>query len=324
MPKRIPKCLVGTWEIGFDTTLVTSSGLGDPKGAFTRPQAVHFDRFFTPFGPQFQYLQLFWHYRQCVSDLQSSSHSSINELCCRQLVYQTSEHTVGFNVHHSLFTISDHISHVGSLPLFSEFPLTRGSTARTYNQGMTKQLSPIDYPMKLSPRSSCLRVNRWMHDVLGLREQLKENALTKQARGSLPYSNTRRTSKLTCATHVNPRAHSHKNTHRYTSLYTLKHTSKITFHISALWSLSLKFPLPRVGNTYTWPYNKRHSRAPLTNSLPQYNNPEVIVLTCLIVHGMTSLGSLNNCKNTCRTHVKSCATNASPRIYGHAQIHQLD
>ena len=51
--KRVPKCLIGTWEIGFDA--VTSSGLGDPKGAFTRPQAVHFDRFFTPFGPQFQY-----------------------------------------------------------------------------------------------------------------------------------------------------------------------------------------------------------------------------------------------------------------------------
>ena len=41
-------------------------------------------------------------------DLQSSSHSSINELCCPQLVYQTLEHTVGFDVHHSLFTISDH------------------------------------------------------------------------------------------------------------------------------------------------------------------------------------------------------------------------
>ena len=85
-------------------------------------------------------------------DQQSSSHSSINELCCPQLVYPTSEHTVGFDVHHSLFTISDHISHVGSLSLFSKFPLARVRNTRTYNQGMTKQLSPIDYPIKLSPR----------------------------------------------------------------------------------------------------------------------------------------------------------------------------
>ena len=85
-------------------------------------------------------------------DQQSSSHSSINELCCPQLVYQTLEHTVGFDVHHSLFTISDHISHVGSLSLFSKFPLARVRNTRTYNQGMTKQLSPIDYPIKLSPR----------------------------------------------------------------------------------------------------------------------------------------------------------------------------
>ena len=91
-------------------------------------------------------------YRQCIFDLQSSSHSSINELCCQQLVYQTSEHTAGFNVHHSLFTNSDHISPIGLLSLFSKFPITRVSNTRTYNQGMTKQLSPIDYPIKLSPR----------------------------------------------------------------------------------------------------------------------------------------------------------------------------
>ena len=130
----------------------------------------------TSFSPHldlsFSILQLIWHYGQCIFDLQSSSHSSINELCCPQLVYQTSEHTVCFNVHHSLFTISDHISHVGSLSLFSKSPLTRVSNTRTYNQGMTKQLSPIDYPINLSPRTSSLRVNRWMHDVLALLGQL--------------------------------------------------------------------------------------------------------------------------------------------------------
>ena len=134
------------------TTPATSSGLVGPKGPFTSPQAAHFDLLYGHLELSFSILQLFWHYRQCIFDLQSSSHSSINELCCPQLVYQASEHTSGFNVHHALFTISDHISHVGSLSLFSKFPLTRVSNTRTYNQGMTKQLSPIDYPIKLPPR----------------------------------------------------------------------------------------------------------------------------------------------------------------------------
>ena len=90
-------------------------------------------------------------YHTANVDQQSSSHSSINELCCPQLVYQTSKQTVGFDVHHSLFTISDHISHVASLSLFSKFTLTRVSNTRTSNQGMTKQLSPVDHPIQLSP-----------------------------------------------------------------------------------------------------------------------------------------------------------------------------
>ena len=53
--KRFPKCLIGTEKIGYVTTLTTSSGLGGPKGAFTRAPAAHFDLLFTPFGPQFQY-----------------------------------------------------------------------------------------------------------------------------------------------------------------------------------------------------------------------------------------------------------------------------
>ena len=100
----------------------------------------------------FSILQLFWHYRQCIFGLQSSSHSSYNELCCPQLVDQTSEHNFGFNVHHSLFTISDRLSQLGLWPLFSKLPLTRVSTTRTYNQSIAKQLSPIDYPIQLSRR----------------------------------------------------------------------------------------------------------------------------------------------------------------------------
>ena len=53
--KRVPKCLIGTEKIGLETTLATSSGLGGPKGAFTRPPAAHFDLLFIPFGRQFQY-----------------------------------------------------------------------------------------------------------------------------------------------------------------------------------------------------------------------------------------------------------------------------
>ena len=116
----------------------------------------------TSFSPHldhsFGILQLLWHYRQCKFDLQSSSHSSINELCCPHLVYRASEHTVGFNVHHSLFTTSDHISHGGSLSLFSKFQLTRVGNTSTYNQSMAKQLSPIGYPIKPAPTKTCLRV----------------------------------------------------------------------------------------------------------------------------------------------------------------------
>ena len=133
----MPKWSQNAWselqQIGCLSSLPTSSWLVGPKGAFTSSQAAHFEILYSPFEPQFQYLQLLWHYRQCIFDLQSSSHSSINELCCPQLVYQTLEHTVGFDVHHSLFTISDHISHVGSLSLFSKFPLIRVSNTRTYN-----------------------------------------------------------------------------------------------------------------------------------------------------------------------------------------------
>ena len=53
--KGLPKCLVGTAQIGLETTLATSSGLVAPKDAFTSPQAIHFDPLYSPFGPQFQY-----------------------------------------------------------------------------------------------------------------------------------------------------------------------------------------------------------------------------------------------------------------------------
>ena len=116
------------------------AGLVVPKAPSQGLRLLIFNSFSAHLDPSFSILQPFWHCRQCIFDLQSSSHSSINELCCPQLVYQTSEHPVGFNVHHSLFTISDHISHVGSLSLFSKFPLTRVSNTRTYNQSMTQQL----------------------------------------------------------------------------------------------------------------------------------------------------------------------------------------
>ena len=53
--KRIRKCLIGTAQIGLETTLATSSMLGGSKGAFTRPSAAHFDLLFITFGRQFQY-----------------------------------------------------------------------------------------------------------------------------------------------------------------------------------------------------------------------------------------------------------------------------
>ena len=53
--KRVPKCLVGTAQIGLETTLATSSMLGGSKGAFTSPQSAHFELLYSPFGRQFQY-----------------------------------------------------------------------------------------------------------------------------------------------------------------------------------------------------------------------------------------------------------------------------
>ena len=50
-----PKMDVGSEKIGFEAALATSSGLGGPKGTFTRPQAARFDLLFTPFGPQSLY-----------------------------------------------------------------------------------------------------------------------------------------------------------------------------------------------------------------------------------------------------------------------------
>ena len=137
---------------------------GDLKRAWRSQRRLHKAStcsFWPPFHPIWTSISVScscWYYRQCIFDLQSSSHSSINELCCPQLVYRASEHTVGFNVHHSLFTTSDHISHGGSLSLFSKFQLTRVGNTSTYNQSMAKQLSPIGYPIKLSPTKTCLRV----------------------------------------------------------------------------------------------------------------------------------------------------------------------
>ena len=55
--KTVPKCLVGTAAIGLGTTLTTSSWVLGLQGAFTGPQAVHFDLIWSPFGPYFQSLQ---------------------------------------------------------------------------------------------------------------------------------------------------------------------------------------------------------------------------------------------------------------------------
>ena len=133
------------------STLASSSGLFGLKAPSQVLGALILTSYTAHLDLSFSIPQL-GHYSQCIFDMQSLSHSSHNELCCPHLVSQASEHYVCFNVHHSLFTISVHISHVGSMSLFSKFPLTRVSNTRTYNQGMTKQLSPIDYSIKLSRR----------------------------------------------------------------------------------------------------------------------------------------------------------------------------
>ena len=156
MPKWSPKGSQNAWsELSISAWRPLwrpQAGLVVPKAPSQGLQPLILTSFSSHLDLSFSILQLFWHYRQCIFGLQWSSHRSYNELCCPQLVSQSSEHYFGFNVHHSLFTISDHLSHFGLWSLFSKFPLTRVSNTRTYNQGMTKQLSPIDYPIKLSPR----------------------------------------------------------------------------------------------------------------------------------------------------------------------------
>ena len=53
--KKDPKCLIGIEKNGLETTLATSSGLGGPKGACTKPPAAYFDPLFIAFEPRFQY-----------------------------------------------------------------------------------------------------------------------------------------------------------------------------------------------------------------------------------------------------------------------------
>ena len=90
-PKRAPKCCVGTVKIRFH------DHFGSPKGAFTRPQSAHFDLFFTPFVPQFQYRKASLALRQCIFDLQNSSHSSQNKFCCPQLDIHCSQSAITFH-----------------------------------------------------------------------------------------------------------------------------------------------------------------------------------------------------------------------------------
>ena len=95
--KRVPKCLIGTEKLCFENTLAASSGLGGPKGASTRPQAAHFDILFSPFGPQFQYRKASLALRQCIFDLQISSHTSQNKFCCLQLDIHCSQSEITFH-----------------------------------------------------------------------------------------------------------------------------------------------------------------------------------------------------------------------------------
>ena len=92
-----PKMLGRNWENQL------WDHFGDLKQAWWSQRRLHKAStcsFWPPFHP-------IWTSVSVIFDLQSSPHSSINELCCPRLVYQTSEHTAGFNVYHSLFTLSD-------------------------------------------------------------------------------------------------------------------------------------------------------------------------------------------------------------------------
>ena len=152
------------------------------------------------------------------------------------------------------------------------------------------------------------------------------NALTKQAHGSLPYSNTRKTSKPTCATHVNPRTHKHAQINqrvhfkaypRWASLARPPLTSQRcgrclqSFHFQEsaihIHDLTIKGIAEHLSPVHYPIQQSRGNRAHVFNS----SWHDVI-------------GFLEQLQKYAQTHVKRRAINARPRIHGHAQIHQLD
>ena len=153
MPKWSPKGSQNAWS---ELSISAWRPLWRPQASLMVPKAPSQGLqllILTSFSPHldlsFSILQLFWHYRQCwLAKFISQFHK-------RALLSTTCISNIRAHcwLWCSSFTVpNQHMSHVGSLSLFSKFPLTRGSNTRTNNQGMTKQLSPIDYPIKLSPR----------------------------------------------------------------------------------------------------------------------------------------------------------------------------
>ena len=154
VPKWRPKGSQNAWselrKSAWRPRWRPQAGLVVPKAPSQGLQLLILTSFSPHLDLSFSILQLFRHHRQCwlakfISQfdkralLSTTCISNIRAYCWLWC---------------SSFTVHDQRSHFTrcSLSLFSKFPLTRVSNRRTYNQGMTKQLSPIEYPIKLSPR----------------------------------------------------------------------------------------------------------------------------------------------------------------------------
>ena len=106
----IPLCLVGTAQIHFGLTLVTLNLVLGLKDTFKGRQAAHFAVICTSFGPNFQAVQ-----PVLASFLGQFSFAKYNsQFVSRGSLFTTyrSEHIRVIVVHHSIVTVTEHLSRV--------------------------------------------------------------------------------------------------------------------------------------------------------------------------------------------------------------------
>ena len=129
----------------------------------------------TSFSPHldlsFSVEKLLWHYRQCIFDLQSSSHSSLNKFCCPYIKHQSTLLALMFIIHCSQSAITFHPLVCGRCFKVSAYK----SPQHTYLQSRHETETSTNWlSNKTISEVIMLRLSRWMHDALGLFVQVQE------------------------------------------------------------------------------------------------------------------------------------------------------